>query len=260
MEVYKNKNIRLIAGQRQIRLLKLLPGQSEDKIKCQLHTAWLAHKPCYECISYSWGTLPPEITIECNRVDFKVRPSLYSALCSLRYESEPRILWTDAICINQSDNAEKSDQVSLMTSIYEEAKSVIAWIGEETTDSRLAIETIHKLCNAEPKPGIGVFNTRQMKELGIPPTFSFAYPALLTMLEEQYFSRSWVVQEIGVSKDAVVYWGKHSVKWKDLVHGLEVAKKLKLPFTYHPSLTAVDAIEDARNHFSKQDNKAFFEL
>jgi hypothetical protein len=260
MEVYKNKNIRLIAGQRQIRLLKLLPGQSEDKIKCQLHTAWLAHKPCYECISYSWGTLPPEITIECNRVDFKVRPSLYSALCSLRYESEPRILWTDAICINQSDNAEKSDQVSLMTSIYEEAKSVIAWIGEETTDSRLAIETIHKLCNAEPKPGIGVFNTRQMKELGIPPTFSFAYPALLTMLEEPYFSRSWVVQEIGVSKDAVVYWGKHSVKWKDLVHGLEVAKKLKLPFTYHPSLTAVDAIENARNRFSKQDNKAFFEL
>jgi hypothetical protein len=260
MEVYKNKNIRLIAGQRQIRLLKLLPGQPGDKIKCQLYTAWLSHKPCYECISYSWGTLPPQITIECNRVDFEVRQSLYAALCGLRYESEPRILWTDAICINQSDNAEKSHQVSLMTSIYEEAKSVIVWIGEETTDSRLAIETVHKLCIAKTKPGVGVFNTRQMKELGIPSTFSFAYPALLAMLKEPYFSRSWIVQEVGVSKDADVHWGKYSVRWKNLVQGLEIAKKLKLPFTFHPSLTAVDAIEDARDRFSKRNNKAFFEL
>jgi len=48
---------------------------------------------------------------------FDVRPNLYTALCTFRLEDHPRMLWIDAICINQGDDAEKSTQVPLMRRI-----------------------------------------------------------------------------------------------------------------------------------------------
>lgn len=41
-------------------------------------------------------------------------------------------IWIDAICINQSDDAEKSVQVAMMADIYAGAKNVIVWLGEGT--------------------------------------------------------------------------------------------------------------------------------
>jgi hypothetical protein len=41
-----------------------------------------------------------------------------------------RVLWLDAICINQEDNAEKSIQVPLMRQIYQQASQVCVYLGE----------------------------------------------------------------------------------------------------------------------------------
>jgi len=60
----------------------------------------------------------------------------------LRLESEPRVLWADAVCINQQDDNEKSKQVQLMLDIFASASKVLAWTGEASYDSDDAMDLI----------------------------------------------------------------------------------------------------------------------
>jgi hypothetical protein len=55
---------------------------------------------------------------------FLVRRNLSCALKELRRDCEPRALWIDAICINQSDADERGHKVSQMGSIYSNAEEV----------------------------------------------------------------------------------------------------------------------------------------
>ncbi|KAH8594119.1 heterokaryon incompatibility, partial [Bisporella sp. PMI_857] len=66
----------------------------------------------YEALSYTWGSdiIPEDITIG-EQFKLKVRPNLHTALRYLKVPNRDLFLWVDAICINQSDSQEKSDQV-----------------------------------------------------------------------------------------------------------------------------------------------------
>jgi hypothetical protein len=44
-------------------------------------------------------------------------------------------LWIDAVCINQQDVTERSEQVKMMREIYERATEVIVWLGEQPVAS-----------------------------------------------------------------------------------------------------------------------------
>ena len=64
------------------------------------------------------------------------------ALQHLSFAKKPRLLWIDAICINQDDIVERSEQVNKMASIYGSARLVILWLGEEAHESTLAVQTL----------------------------------------------------------------------------------------------------------------------
>ncbi|KAK7558755.1 heterokaryon incompatibility protein-domain-containing protein [Phyllosticta citricarpa] len=49
-------------------------------------------------------------------------------------------LWVDAICIDQANASEKTQQVSLMDQIYNNATQTIFWLGTASDDSNDAIE------------------------------------------------------------------------------------------------------------------------
>jgi hypothetical protein len=53
--------------------------------------------------------------------------------------------WIDQICINQSNNAEKSDQVKRMHQIYSEAESIIIYLGEPSENTSIAYEAARAL-------------------------------------------------------------------------------------------------------------------
>jgi len=65
--------------------------------------------------------------------------NLLIALKHLRRDHVPRILWVDAICINQEDLRERSSEVGRMGWIYSKADSVIAWLGSSSDNSALAL-------------------------------------------------------------------------------------------------------------------------
>ncbi|KAF4445192.1 heterokaryon incompatibility (het-6OR allele) [Fusarium acutatum] len=90
-----------------------------------------------------------KITIKGNTV--KIPDNLASAfLCvlsddSFRSQSHVRYLWADAICINQNDHDEKSQQVQLMRRIFQRAHVTFAWVGPK--DYSLAFEAIKTITN-----------------------------------------------------------------------------------------------------------------
>lgn len=45
--------------------------------------------------------------------------------------SASRLIWVDALCINQEDDRERAGQVKIMGSIYQRARLVKVWLGKE---------------------------------------------------------------------------------------------------------------------------------
>jgi hypothetical protein len=94
----------------------------------------------FEALSYVWGqsvTTKEENTtkknkpmVTCNGHGLRVTVNLMQALQHIRSKSDTVFLWVDAICINQRDQEERRNQVSLMGHVYKKAKRVIVWLGE----------------------------------------------------------------------------------------------------------------------------------
>ncbi|KAF2651323.1 HET-domain-containing protein, partial [Lophiostoma macrostomum CBS 122681] len=115
------------------RILRLEPGARDAPIDCTLLTRNI-HEPdlIYEAISYAWGDQSDRVSITCNGQHLSITQSLHGALAVFRLVDKPRLLWADAICINQNDLQERGSQVQLMRSIYKSASEVLIWLGPES--------------------------------------------------------------------------------------------------------------------------------
>ena len=83
------------------RLIKLLPGATDDPLICHLRTIDLASDDLYyPAISDVWGNLTNKKPIQCMDENLMIPSSLHSMLKILRYEEKAWVGWADAICIN----------------------------------------------------------------------------------------------------------------------------------------------------------------
>ncbi|KZL64225.1 ankyrin repeat and sam domain containing protein 6 [Colletotrichum incanum] len=137
------------------RLISLGKGFNSEPVQYRLFQAYLPEEESnradevnkhndlniipYEALSYCWG----DSTRLCRTVlvDGKVlfvTEYLLDALKSLRRNYEDRILWVDALCIDQSNVRERGHQVGWMGKVYEYADNVLCWLGHvERTNSHL---------------------------------------------------------------------------------------------------------------------------
>ncbi|EGU73285.1 hypothetical protein FOXB_16205, partial [Fusarium oxysporum f. sp. conglutinans Fo5176] len=148
---------------RQTRTLRVHPSADSDvEIECDLFTVDLkkksgatvagsSKKAGYEALSYTWGDPEPTKRILVNGLPFWIAANLFAALRQLRLPERPRVLWTDAICINQNDLIEKAGQVGMMFSIYLKAYRVVVWLGQATNDD----EYLFSLLKTYGREGMG---------------------------------------------------------------------------------------------------------
>ncbi|KAK0613702.1 heterokaryon incompatibility protein-domain-containing protein, partial [Immersiella caudata] len=119
----------LDSQQKQIRILSLAPHRQKlSPLAGDLLTVSLLDKPRYDALSYAWGDVESSLALTLNGSRLHIRRNLENALRHLRLPDEPRFLWIDALCINQTDIGERSHQVQLMGEIYSQATTVRAWI------------------------------------------------------------------------------------------------------------------------------------
>ena len=101
-----------------IRLLRLLPHEDENApIQCQLFNYSLQESGKrthpYDALSYVWGGSDKPRPISIGEHDLPVTVKLHEALSRLRHRSIERIIWVDAVCINQENEQEKEQQISV---------------------------------------------------------------------------------------------------------------------------------------------------
>lgn len=170
----------LSSSSRNIRLLRLLPhADPTADIQCELFEYPLldpqSRSHLYEALSYVWGDPSNKPSIVLNGYPSNVTANLHAALSHLRNHSLERILWVDAICIDQNNAREKEEQIQLMAEVYGRANRVVVWLGEAADDSDIALEIVQI---AESKPEY-LGDTRIQQAVG-------------ALFERPWFRRIWV--------------------------------------------------------------------
>lgn len=208
-----------------IRLLVLHPASTkEDELHCDLIPRSIDEKLVFEALSYVWGNPLPKKRVYCGGEYADIGPSLESALRHLRHTSKARVLWADALCINQADNGERSAQVQLMGDIYSMASGTIVWLGEDPDDrGSEIIQVIEKIGRNIDRLGkyeeFLEYTNRAtesqrllnwMTEVGL----EFAdWGTFGKLFEYPWFGRAWIIQELVLSKNPTIIFGNKSLDW-----------------------------------------------
>ncbi|KAH7405636.1 heterokaryon incompatibility protein-domain-containing protein [Phaeosphaeria sp. MPI-PUGE-AT-0046c] len=154
----------------------------------------------YEALSYAWGSTVYSKSIICNDVHVGITENLYHALKVLRPISNGRrYIWIDALCINQWDPVERSQQVQNMLVIYQNARKVIAWLGpahQHTLDVLTAAAA-----------------SASKKWLEKSEDISNVLKGLDDLYSRPWFKRMWVQQEIRAARELVLYCGNLQFSW-----------------------------------------------
>lgn len=224
----------------------------------------------YEALSYTWGPtngadLFVKILMDSEAYRVAIRPNLDSALRKLRHPDDNRLLWIDAICIDQDNRDEKSSQIPMMWEIYNTAFNVCIWLGRHEDDSERAMKFITE-CLDLPN-----FDRLVRDSLN-----SSDWAALSALARRPWFSRRWIVQEIAVAKNATLHCGDSSVNWRDFADAISLFSskqpdirqlfRQSTKFRNHPDylghvteLAATRLVAEADNIFRKSDDGRIME-
>lgn len=193
----------LIKGQAHIRLLKILPGPPTDPIKCLFDIFDIKATPRYGALSYERSPETHSQLIYVNGQPTRVRINLWNFLSKLRSRGYHDYLWCDAICIDQSNDYERSHQVRLMSQIYRTAETVLVWLGEEQHNSSHVLRTIRSISICTDRASRAAYLTGR----------ATLWKALADLSKQRYWSRIWIVQEITVARSIEVYCGSEKIAW-----------------------------------------------
>lgn len=155
----------------------------------------------YQAVSYAWGLSAKNhhITIE-EQYSLPITQSLATALPYLIRSCSTGYLWIDQICIDQSNIAERNQQVSVMGDIFSNALEVLIWTGGEIKGLEKVLKRSEKLDNG---------GKVSLKRSDMKP--------IMELLRRSWFSRGWVIQEAVMAKEALVMAGSCVFTIIDLV-------------------------------------------
>lgn len=181
--------------------------------------------PSYEALSYPWGSAQDKeaIIVEGNTESsvLSVTHNLAEALRHFRYSDQPRVMWIDAICIDQNNIDERNVQVKRMGDIYALANRVVAWLGPSSSSSGLAMATLEYI-------GKQIQITQNRFYISAPgcqekdwcdfdkplPYKRDVWDAIKEIVACSWFERLWIIQEIHLANTkSIVKCGHHEVPW-----------------------------------------------
>jgi hypothetical protein len=170
----------------------------------------------YEALSWCWGRDIPDHGISVTKggktYKMPVVQNLALALKHLRYKEKSRILWIDAICIDQRNSVERNQQVQMMSKIYTRAENVCIWLGEQDDESKVAFKFIRE----------EITHLKDFDSISMDEDYSKKWQALMVLMQREWFSRRWVVQELSLANKAEIWCGPDSMPWKEFAVAVEL--------------------------------------
>jgi Heterokaryon incompatibility protein (HET) len=211
----------LSTSSRQIRLIRLQAScVLSDVVKCEIETFNIDRVPAYEAISYAWGDASDRTYIKVGvHHRLLITKSLDTALRYMRHPHKDRLLWADAVCINQNNTAEKNEVVARMHNIYQDAQQVIVWLGQPIRpwSFRVILDMPDQVHENDPRYFRGACQIENRLNKNARTLLKFG--------QLPWFSRGWVLQEVCFARDIQVQYGRHLLSWE---HFKKLATKLSL--------------------------------
>ncbi|KAK4441900.1 heterokaryon incompatibility protein-domain-containing protein [Podospora aff. communis PSN243] len=176
-------------GPEEFRLLCLHgSADSSSPIRADLETYAFERCPEYETVSYAWGGEDDD-TSPCRPLfvgpywdPLALTKNCWSMLQALRPTRGVRLVWVDAICINQDNPEERAAQVAHMSLIYRECRRVISYLGPDLVSASRGFPRRQRLEESVTTGDVGLF-------IGGKVNF-------LKLIQRRYFSRVWIIQEL----------------------------------------------------------------
>ncbi|KAK8016654.1 hypothetical protein PG993_014843 [Apiospora rasikravindrae] len=249
---------------KEVRLLQFCNTVHQDvgpHISLKLrHESLINESSHYAALSYVWGSSPSQdmVGIEVNGRPFLITCNLHAELVRLLRSvscAADSWLWIDAICINQSDNFEKSWQVSQMGTIFSRADMVFMMTGSGSAETDRAMDFIARIgpravasgaldpwtweTEEEVRTYIAArpFSPSQESNRdyeGDSARSRFIYDlvheqclypwsppgenvcaGILEVLQKDYWHRIWITQEVALAQRAIVVCGERSLSLDD---------------------------------------------
>ena len=206
-----------LRNQSATRLCVLHPGQKEEPIACSLVEVDLdKENPHYTALSYTWGDSSRPARVHCGGCQVAVTASLHSALSRLR-AAEPRVLWADGLCIDQSDDGlhDRERQVKMMDQIFSKAHEVLVDLGESNEHSNAALEAMSLSWTSHQEPNVvrGAEESRSRQpDSRDPPWVGFK-----EIVSRKWFLRMWIIQEYVLARDVRLMVGKQTIDYDALL-------------------------------------------
>lgn len=218
---------------RFIRILELQPEPSETaELKCRL-VAQKIEDETYAALSYVWGKptvyhssiLCTDAANDAHEGYIEIGANLTRALVAYRLHDQPRRVWVDAICINQHNSTERHAQVRMMGDIFRGAEQVLCWLGGfnnpelDEPASLIAIAFLRQF-NRDQKGELRKIQRylRHDIESEDDPLVHMSWLAMKIFFDIPYFHRAWIIQEVGLARQAKLSWGKSEIciEWDEI--------------------------------------------
>jgi len=187
----------------EFRTLLVKAGEHKDDIYCELQHVSFQNdmKPPYETISYVWGDPTTRGTVYLQGRKTDVPASSERVLRRFRHREADRILWIDAICINQADIQERGQQVAMMAEIYSSTSHGLIWLGEDHDDcANNAKKAIAAILDDAYKGTDGFRGLRKVlydsrgvfQKASTSGPFDFDFSSVFSYFSSLWFQRLWV--------------------------------------------------------------------
>jgi hypothetical protein len=167
----------------------------------------------WECVSYAWGQVHLSHDLYVDGHIVKITANVESMLRYLRKKNKTRLLWVDAICLDQTDETEKAVQVSLMGEIFRQADKIHIWLGEETQVTNLQKALFFFKSMAVVK------DTKTIEDV-LSADIVHSIEGVFQLLEQPWFQRRWVLQEVCLGHSVIVRCGSFKIPWDWLAEGI----------------------------------------
>jgi hypothetical protein len=230
----------------QIRLLDIAPGRPGRPVECTLETIRVGDDLEWQALSYVWGETQANLSINVNGKSVQVADNLFDALHRIRSATARVRLWVDALCIDQNNPVEKTQQVNMMRRIYANSGTCYVWLGAIDNTSQCSLEAARRALSC-----IRYFAQIHVSEqfphdLATGAMQEEARHGLEALMDLPWWKRMWTVQEAAIPPNCQALWGPLEIEWNSVTRA---ARNITNPQLFHRG-RALKIVLERGAHFS----------
>jgi hypothetical protein len=202
---------------KQLRLINLLPiNDDSSELRAKIEVVGSIMEKSYGVVTYMWNPTKQPAILRIDGMPYDIPAGLAHVLRRLRSNvKSDKILWIDAVSIDQRQQDEKSVMVGRMPDIFRCATShaIFADTTAKENDgiALKLIESIDQILAAPTRS-----DDQKQEDLSNLVSNQSVEPLLWSLFDRRIWTRIWPLQEMVLTKDSTVFYGEHQISIKVL--------------------------------------------